>query len=191
MGKRFFIEAAEMLLNRVAIALVWVGLNASQVVAEHPWPTAGKAPSKAPPMDYPHKPTGWRVQNNQDQTEREWRDATGMFAIVSREYEIPLDHKFLQSAQFQKLPVEIQNRLFEPLLLYRAYFIGNGKYFEIPTPLAYTFDGAAGHVEMWYKGDKLDMLDGVAATGDKYHKKSGDLSGLLPPKPKEKRNRAD
>ena len=57
-----------------------------------------------------------------------------------------------------------------PALFFRAYFIKDDKYFELPTPLGYTFTEAEGYVEMWCKGNKLDMLDGIPAKGGKYHK---------------------
>jgi hypothetical protein len=155
----------------IAAAIVGNELNANQAAAS-PWPAAEKAPAKAPPGNYPDKPTGWKVQRNEaaNPIELEWRDSTGMFAIVSREYSIPFASPFLESSAFQKLPMEIGNRLLEPALFYRAYFIKDHKYFELPTPLGYTLEGTAGYVEMWYKGDKLDMLDGIPAKGGKYHK---------------------
>jgi hypothetical protein len=170
----------------VAVGAAILGMaNIGSQVAASPWPVAEKAPVKAPPADYPNKPTGWTVRQNDasQPMDLEWRDSTGMFAIVSREYWIPFDSQFLASSAFEKLPMEIGNRLLEPTLLYRAYLVKDGKYFELPTPLGYTLVEAAGHVEMWSKGDKLDMLDGIPAKGGRYHKPySSDLTEVRPEK---------
>jgi hypothetical protein len=156
-----------------------LALVAFRPASGSPWPASEKAPAKAPPGNYPDKPTGWTIHRSDaaNPMELEWRDSTGMFAIVSREYAIPFEHPFLHSPDFEKLPMEIGNRLLEPTFFYRAYFIQDDKYFSLPTPLGYALREAAGYVEMWYKGDKLDMLDGIPVKGGKYHKPV-DIEGL-------------